>query len=156
LRRENQTRMTHALHPTSCRSSQCTSHACVVTMTEPSNPLAGICLCLQHHPLPQTPILPSSFLIASWCIACLPLALKVRTRREEGDALIHDRLADPEVVIEPLLHAGVFSELIWLYTGTGLALAQDFVVGRYRCKFRYMRMWEWRVVLMYEPGEGGA
>ena len=114
------------------------------------------CLCLQYHPLPHTPIFPSSFLITSWCIACLPLALKVRTRREEGDALVHDRLADPEGIVEPLLHAGVFSELIWLYTGTGLALAQDFVVGGYRCGFWYMGMWERRVVLMCGLGEGGA
>jgi hypothetical protein len=61
--------------------------------------------------------------------ACLPLALKVGARCEEGDALVHDGLADPQVIIEPLLHPRVLGELIWLDTGTGLALAQDFVVG---------------------------
>tara|TARA_R110002003_G_scaffold73_5_gene6838 strand:+ start:6188 stop:6385 length:198 start_codon:yes stop_codon:yes gene_type:complete len=50
--------------------------------------------------------------------ALLSLALKVRTRREEGHALIHDRLADPEVVVDPLLDAGRFAELVGLYTGT--------------------------------------
>lgn len=50
--------------------------------------------------------------------ALLSLALKVRTRREKGNALIHDRLADPEVVVNPFLDTGCFAELVGLYTGT--------------------------------------
>lgn len=46
------------------------------------------------------------------------LALKVRGRGEESNALIHDRLAHPQIVIQPLLHAGGVAELIGLYTGT--------------------------------------
>jgi hypothetical protein len=48
----------------------------------------------------------------------LSLPLKVRTRSEESDALIHDRLADPEVVVDPLLDARCFAELVGLDTGT--------------------------------------
>lgn len=48
----------------------------------------------------------------------LSLALKVGTRAEKGDALVHDGLADPEVALEPLLGTGVFAKGIWLYTGS--------------------------------------
>jgi hypothetical protein len=48
----------------------------------------------------------------------LSLPLKVRTRSEESDTLIHDRLADPEVVVDPLLDARCFAELVGLDTGT--------------------------------------
>jgi hypothetical protein len=41
-----------------------------------------------------------------------------RTRCEKRHALIHDRLADPEVIIDPLLNTRCFAELVWLYTGT--------------------------------------
>lgn len=44
----------------------------------------------------------------------LSLALKVRAGTEQGDALVHDGLADPEVVFKPLEGAGVFAEGIWL------------------------------------------
>lgn len=54
-----------------------------------------------------------SFLAVS---ANLPLPLKVRTRTEKGDALVHDGLADPEVVVDPLLDAGGLAELIWFYS----------------------------------------
>lgn len=50
--------------------------------------------------------------------ATLSLALKVRARSEEGDALVHDCLADPQVVVDPLLDAGSLGELVWLHTGT--------------------------------------
>lgn len=46
------------------------------------------------------------------------LALKVRRRGEEGHALIHDRLAHPQVVVQPLLHARGVAELLGLHTGT--------------------------------------
>lgn len=57
--------------------------------------------------------------------ALLPLTFKVRTRREERNALVHDRLADPEVVVDPLLDAWCLAELVWLYTRTvsGVLLA---------------------------------
>jgi hypothetical protein len=48
----------------------------------------------------------------------LSLPLKIRTRSEEGDALVHDRLTDPEVVVDPLLDAGGFGELVGFYAGT--------------------------------------
>jgi len=50
--------------------------------------------------------------------ASLSLALKVGTCSEEGHALVHDCLADPEVVVDPLLDAGCFGELFGLYTRT--------------------------------------
>jgi hypothetical protein len=50
--------------------------------------------------------------------APLPLPLKIRTRCKKGNALIHDSLADPEVVVDPLLNAWRFGELVGLYTGT--------------------------------------
>ena len=46
------------------------------------------------------------------------LALKVRRRGEEGHALIHDRLAHPQIVVQPLLHARGVAELLGLHTGT--------------------------------------
>ena len=46
------------------------------------------------------------------------LALKVRRRGEESHALIHDRLAHPQVVVQPLLHARGVAELLGLHTGT--------------------------------------
>lgn len=49
--------------------------------------------------------------------AASSLALKVRRRGEEGDALIHDRLAHPQVVVQPLLHARGVAELLGLHTG---------------------------------------
>lgn len=54
----------------------------------------------------------------SGCLVSLPLPLKVRARREDGDALVHERLAYPEVVVDPLLDAGCFAELVWFYTGS--------------------------------------
>ena len=67
--------------------------------------------------------------------ALLPLALKIATRRKKRHALIHDRLADPEVVIDPLLDARCFGELVWLYTGTvsGGVVSEGFLVGGRRC-----------------------
>ena len=50
--------------------------------------------------------------------ARLSLALEICARGEESHARIHDGLADPEVVIDPLLDAGRLAELVWLYTGT--------------------------------------
>jgi hypothetical protein len=47
----------------------------------------------------------------------LSLPLKIRTRRKERDALIHDRLADPQVVVDPLLDARRLGELVRLHTG---------------------------------------
>jgi len=51
----------------------------------------------------------------------LPLALKVRAGAEQSNALVHDRLADPEVVFKPLLRAGVLAERIGLHTGSGFS-----------------------------------
>lgn len=51
-------------------------------------------------------------------MATSSLALKVRRRGEEGHALIHDRLAHPQVVVQPLLHARGVAELLGLHTGT--------------------------------------
>ena len=47
----------------------------------------------------------------------LSLALEIGARAEQGDALVHDGLADPEVVFKPLQGTGVFAERIWLKTG---------------------------------------
>lgn len=46
------------------------------------------------------------------------LALKVRRGGEEGNALIHDGLAHPQIGVHPLLHARGVAELVGLYTGT--------------------------------------
>ena len=51
-------------------------------------------------------------------MATSSLALKVRRRGEEGHALIHDRLAHPQIVVQPLLHARGVAELLGLHTGT--------------------------------------
>lgn len=60
----------------------------------------------------------------------LPLPFKVRTRREKRHALIHDRLADPEVIIDPLLDAGGLGELVRLHTGTvSTRVSRAFVAG---------------------------
>ena len=56
-------------------------------------------------------------------VACLPLPLKVAAAREKCNALVHDCLAHPQVVVQPLLHARCVAELLRLYTGTVLALA---------------------------------
>lgn len=68
------------------------------------------------------------------------LALEVRRRGEEGDALIHDRLAHPQVVVQPLLHARGVAELLGLHTGAErqrvslLAMLWAFRgVGRRKC-----------------------
>ena len=61
--------------------------------------------------------------------ACLPLPLKVRTRREESDALIHDGLANPKVVFHPLLDTGCFGELVWFYTGPGRSVGDSCMLG---------------------------
>ena len=46
------------------------------------------------------------------------LSLKVGRRGEDGDALVHDALADPEVVIDPFLDAGLFRKVLRFYTGS--------------------------------------
>jgi hypothetical protein len=46
------------------------------------------------------------------------LALKVGARREEGDALVHDGLAYPQVVFDPSLDTGGIAELLWFNTDT--------------------------------------
>lgn len=61
-------------------------------------------------------------------IEVLPLALKVAAAREESNALVHDRLAHPQVVLHPLLHARGLAELLGLYTGTGVSLLAVFLV----------------------------
>jgi hypothetical protein len=48
----------------------------------------------------------------------LSLALKVGARREEGDALVHDGLAYPQVVFDPSLDTGSIAELFWFNTDT--------------------------------------
>jgi hypothetical protein len=48
----------------------------------------------------------------------LPLPLKVRAGPEKRNALVHDRLADPEVVVDPLLDARRLGELLGLDTGS--------------------------------------
>jgi hypothetical protein len=52
------------------------------------------------------------------CFPSLTLALKVRRGGEDGDALVHGPLADPQVVIDPFLQTRCFCELFWLNTGT--------------------------------------
>jgi hypothetical protein len=54
--------------------------------------------------------------IRAVCLLSFPL--KVRARRKEGHALVHDRLADPEVVVDPFLHARCLGEGFGFYTGT--------------------------------------
>lgn len=44
------------------------------------------------------------------CIMCLPLALKVPAARHDSDALVHGRLAHPEVAVDPLADAGRVGE----------------------------------------------
>jgi hypothetical protein len=70
---------------------------------------------------------PSNFSIpsppvSSYCgsasVWYLSLPLKIRTRGKKRDALIHDGLADPKVVVDPLLDAGGFGELVGFYAGT--------------------------------------
>ena len=46
------------------------------------------------------------------------LALKVGARGEEGDALVHDGLAYPQVVFDPSLDARSIAELLWFNTDT--------------------------------------
>jgi hypothetical protein len=70
----------------------------------------------------------SPWLVADRYTAHLSLALKVGTGTEKRYALIHDRLADPEVALKPLLGAGVFGKSIWLYTGSGFSFSSDLVV----------------------------
>jgi hypothetical protein len=127
--------MTHALHPTLCRFLQMykTSRIAVESCRVPPRSIAplhtkGLYCRLRHHLLPQSPhgrASPVSSRVVRKLYAYLPLPLKVGARGKESDTLIHDRLADPEVVFEPFLDARVFAELIWLHTGSGLALAQN-------------------------------
>jgi hypothetical protein len=48
----------------------------------------------------------------------LSLPLKIRARGEKSDTLVHDRLADPQVVVDPLLDARGFGKLVGLDAGT--------------------------------------
>lgn len=71
----------------------------------------------------------------------LSLPFKVRTRSKKRDALIHDRLADPKVVVDPFLDAGGFGELIGFYAGTvstrvSLSFVLVYVVERNRVGMR--------------------
>jgi hypothetical protein len=79
--------------------------------------------------LPHNTIL-SSTLCPTLALLRLPLPLKIRTRRKERDALIHDRLADPQVVVDPLLDARRLAELVGLYAGTvSLGVSKVLVSG---------------------------
>jgi hypothetical protein len=62
--------------------------------------------------------MPANVVLFSQTRASLPLPLEVGTRRKEGHALVHDRLANPEVVVDPLLDARCFGKLLRFYTGT--------------------------------------
>jgi hypothetical protein len=74
----------------------------------------------------------SLFACPNRAFCALPLPLEVRTRGEKRHALIHDRLAHPQVIVNPLLDAGCLGELVWLHTGAvsgGVVLAL-FLIGR--------------------------
>jgi hypothetical protein len=71
--------------------------------------------CINPLLLPPRFILDAMF-IRAVCLLSLPL--KVRARRKESHALVHDRLADPEVVVDPFLHTGCLGEGFGFYTGT--------------------------------------
>lgn len=48
------------------------------------------------------------------------LPLKICGRTQQGDALVHHGLADPEVVLDPPLHAGRFGEGLGFHARAGL------------------------------------
>lgn len=48
-----------------------------------------------------------------------PLPLKIPTRAHHRDALIHQGLADPEVVLDPALEVGGFGEGVGFDAGAG-------------------------------------